>query len=176
MVSEKMVEALNKQLNAELYSAYLYLSMSAYFDSKNLKGFASWMKIQAEEEYAHAMRFYDYISDRGGRVKLFAIDQPPSDWDSPLDAFKAVYDHEVKVTGLIHQLVDLALSEKDYSTYNMLQWFVSEQVEEEASADDIVQKLKMAGNDGPALMMIDKELALRRRPARKEEQQGEQQQ
>lgn len=175
MVSEKMVDALNKQLNAELYSAYLYLSMSAYFDSINLKGFANWMKMQAEEEYLHAMRFYDYISDRGGRVKLFAIEEPPSEWSSPLDAFEAVYNHEVRVTGLIHQLVDLALSEKDYSTYNMLQWFVSEQVEEEASADDIFQKLKMAGNDGPALMMIDKELALRRPPARAGEQQEQSQ-
>lgn len=173
MVSDKMVDALNKQVNAELYSAYLYLSMSAYFDSINLNGFANWMRVQAEEEYGHAMRFYNYISDRGGRVKLFAIDEPPSEWSSPLDAFEAVYNHEVKVTGLINELVDLALSEKDHLTYNMLQWFVSEQVEEESSADDIVQKLRMAGNDSSALLMMDKELSLRRPPPRTGEQQGE---
>lgn len=173
MVSDKMMDALNKQVNAELYSAYLYLSMSAYFESINLNGFANWMRVQAEEEYGHAMRFYNYISDRGGRVKLFAIDEPPSEWSSPLDVFEAVYNHEVKVTSLINELVDLALAEKDHLTYNMLQWFVSEQVEEESSADDIVQKLRMAGNDSSALLMMDKELSLRRPPARAGEQPSE---
>ncbi|HID43577.1 MAG TPA: ferritin [Archaeoglobaceae archaeon] len=161
MLSERVLESLNRQLNAELYSAYLYLSMSAYFESINLKGFANWMRIQAKEELTHAMRFYDYISERGGRIKLMAIEEPPFEWKSPLDAFEAVYNHEVKVTGMINNLVDTAIEEKDHATYNMLQWFVAEQVEEEASADEIVQKLRLVGNEGSGLFMIDQELAKR---------------
>jgi len=161
VLSEKMLDALNRQLNAELYSAYLYLSMAAYFESINLKGFANWMKVQAQEEVAHAMRFYSYTSERGGRIKLMAIEQPPAEWDSALDAFETVYNHEVRVTGLINELVDLALEEKDHATYNMLQWFVSEQVEEESSADEIVQKLRLVGDRGSGLFMIDQELGQR---------------
>ncbi|RLI72176.1 ferritin [Archaeoglobales archaeon] len=162
MIKDTILEALNKQINAELYSAYLYLSMSAYFESINLKGFANWMMVQAKEEVTHAMRIYDYVVERGGRVKLTAIEQPPTEWKSPLDAFEAAYNHEVKVTQMINELVDLALKEKDHATYNMLQWFINEQIEEEASADEIVQKLKLVGNERSALFMVDRELAQRK--------------
>lgn len=161
MIDEKMREALNKQLNAELYSSYLYLSMSAYFQSVNLSGFANWMRVQAQEELAHAMKFYDYVNERGGRVVLPAVDEPPSEWDSPLAVFEHVYEHEQKVTGLINKLVDLAVKARDHATNNFLQWFVSEQVEEEASADEVVQKLKLVGDDPSGLFMIDRELGQR---------------
>ena len=161
MLSERMLKALNKQLNAELYSAYLYLSMAAYFESKNLKGFANWMRVQAQEELTHAMRFFDYINERGGRVYLEAIEKPPIEWKSPLDVFEATYKHEVKVTNMINDLVNMAMEEKDHATYNMLQWFVAEQVEEEASADEIRQQLKLIGDDGRGIMMLDRELKQR---------------
>ncbi len=161
MIDEKMQEALNKQLNAELYSSYLYLSMSAYFHSVNLGGFANWMRVQAQEELAHALKFYDYVNERGGRVVLQPVDEPPSEWDSPLATFEHVYEHEQKVTGLINKLVDLAVEARDHATNNFLQWFVSEQVEEEASADEVVQKLKLVGDDASGLFMIDRELAQR---------------
>ena len=161
MLSQRMLEELNKQVNAELYSAYLYLSMAAYFESINLKGFANWMRVQAQEELTHAMRFFDYINERGGVVKLAAIEQPPTEWKSPLDVFEATYKHEVKVTGMINSLVNLAMKEKDHATYNMLQWFVVEQVEEEASADEIRQQLKLIGKDGRGILMLDRELGQR---------------
>ncbi len=160
-ISERIVDALNKQINAELYSAYLYLSMASYFESKGLKGFANWMRVQWQEELTHAMKIYDYVVERGGRVKLYAIDEPPAEWDSPLAAFEAAYNHEVKVTGMINELVELAMAEKDYATYNMLQWFVAEQVEEEASTSEIVDKLRLIGDDGRGLLMIDRELGAR---------------
>lgn len=161
MISNQIQDAFNKQLSAELYSAYLYLSMSAFFESMNLKGFANWMRTQAQEEMLHAMKFYSFLNDRGGRVVLSAIDGPPVKWDSPLAAFEDAYKHEQKVTGLINNLVDLAMQEKDHSAGAFLQWFVTEQVEEEASADAVVQKLKLAGGQGAALFMIDAELATR---------------
>jgi len=161
MIDEKMQEAINKQLNAELYSSYLYLSMSAYFQSVNLGGFANWMRVQAKEELAHAMKFYDYVNERGGRVILQPVEEPPSEWDSPLAVFEHVYRHEQKVTGLINKLVDLAVKARDHATNNFLQWFVSEQVEEEASADEVVQKLKLVGDAPGGLFMIDRELAQR---------------
>ncbi len=161
MIDEKMQEALNKQLNAEVYSAYLYLSMSAYFQSVNLDGFANWMRVQAQEELAHALKFYDYVNERGGRVILQPVEAPPSEWDSPLAVFENVYEHEQKVTGLINKLVDLAVEARDHATNNFLQWFVSEQVEEEASADEVVQKLKLVGDGPGGLFMIDRELAQR---------------
>jgi ferritin len=161
MISHQIQDAFNDQLNAEVYSAYLYLSMSAYFESINLKGFANWMRTQAQEEMVHAMKFYSFINDRGGRVVLSAIEGPPVKWDSPLGAFEDAYRHEQKVTGLINSLVDLAMQEKDHSAGAFLQWFVTEQVEEEASADAVVQKLKLAGGQGAALFMIDAELATR---------------
>jgi ferritin len=161
MIKVKIQDALNKQLNAELYSSYLYLSMAAYFESVSLKGFANWMRVQAQEELAHAMKFYDYIHERGGRVALTSISAPITQWDSPLAAFEQVYKHEQKVTGLINDLVTLATAETDHATNNFLQWFVAEQVEEESSADEIVQKLRMLSEDRSGLFILDQELGQR---------------
>lgn len=161
MIKEKIQDALNKQINAELYSSYLYLSMSAYFESINLKGFANWMRVQTQEELVHAMKFYDYLIERGGKVLLSSIESPPTEWPSPLAIFENAYQHEQKVTGLINKLVDLAIAEKDHATNNFLQWFVSEQVEEEASADEVVQKIKLMGDARGGIFMLDRELAQR---------------
>lgn len=161
MIKAKIQDALNKQLNAELYSSYLYLSMAAYFESVSLKGFANWMRVQAREELAHAMKFYDYINERGGRVNLTSISAPSAQWDSPLAAFEQVYEHEQKVTGLINDLATLAIAEADHATNNFLQWFVAEQVEEESSADEIVQRLRLLGEDRSGLFMLDQELGQR---------------
>jgi ferritin len=170
MLNEKVEKALNNQLNAELYSSYLYLSMAAYFQSINLSGFANWMDVQAKEEWAHGMKFYDFINERGGRVTLQAIDAPPSEWDSPLAVFEAVFGHEQKVTGLINELVELALEERDHATGIFLQWFVTEQVEEEDSANEIVQKIKLMGDARGALFMLDRELGQRTFTATAEEE------
>ena len=161
MIKAKIQDALNKQLNAELYSSYLYLSMAAYFESVNLKGFANWMLAQTREELVHAMKFYDYTHERAGRVNLTSISAPSAQWDSPLAAFEQVYEHEQKVTGLINDLVTLAVSEADQATNNFLQWFVAEQVEEESSADEIVQKLRLLGEDRSELSMLDQKLGQR---------------
>jgi ferritin len=161
MLSKKMQDALNEHLNAELYSGYLYLSMSASFDSMNLAGFASWMRIQAQEELMHAMKFFDYILERGGRAIMAPVDGPQTEWDSPLAAFSQAYEHETVVSDRINKLVDLAIKQSDHATNNFLQWFVAEQVEEEASADEIVQQLKLVGGDGAGLLMLDRELASR---------------
>ena len=161
MIKERIQDALNEQINAELYSSYLYLSMSAYFESINLKGFASWMRVQTQEELLHAMKFYDYLIERGGKVVLSSIESPPTEWPSPLAIFENAYQHEQKVTGLINELVDLAIAEKDHATNIILQWFVSEQVEEEASADEVVQKIKLMGDARGGIFMLDRELAQR---------------
>ncbi len=161
-MTERMEEALNKQLNAELYSAYMYLSMTAWFEAMNLDGFASWMKAQALEEMEHAMKFYNFINERGGRVKLMPIQGPPTDWDSPVDVFEAAYKHEQYVTSLINDLVDLAIQEKDHATQIFLQWFVTEQVEEEASFSSILEKLRMVGESPGPLFMMDRELGQRK--------------
>ena len=161
MLNTKIQEAFNKQINAELYSSYLYLSMSAYFESISLKGFANWMRVQAQEELLHAMKFFTFVNERGGMVALTSIDGPPVKWESPLHAFEEVARHEAKVTGLINDLVDLAITEKDHVANAFLQWFVTEQVEEEASADEVVQQLKLAGKEGGGLFMIDREMAAR---------------
>jgi ferritin len=161
MLNPKIQEAFNKQINAELYSSYLYLSMSAYFESISLKGFANWMRVQAQEEVLHAMKFYTFVNERGGAVNLTAIDGPPVKWDSPLNAFEEVARHEQKVTGMINNLVDLAITERDHAANAFLQWFVTEQVEEEASADEVIQQLKLTGKEGGGLFMIDRELAAR---------------
>lgn len=161
MIDGKMQEALNRHTNAELYSSYLYLSMSAYFQSLNLTGFAHWMRVQAREELAHALKFYDHIIERGGRVTLQPVEAPPPQWESPLAAFEDAYRHEQKVTGLINQLVDEAVQARDHATNNFLQWFVSEQVEEEAAVDAIVQRLRLVGDAPGGLFMIDRELAQR---------------
>ena len=161
MISKKMENALNGQVNAEMYSAYMYLSMESYFKSLNLNGFANWMRAQTQEEIMHGMKIYDFINERGGRIILKAIDGPPTKWDSPLAVFEATYTHEQKVTGLINDLVDLAIEEKDHATNTFLQWFVNEQVEEEASADEIVQQLKMMENAPGGMFMLDRELGQR---------------
>jgi len=161
MISKKMEKALNEQVNAELFSAYLYLSMEAYFKSLNLEGFANWMRVQTQEEITHAMKIYEFIDERGGRIILKAIDGPDTEWDSPLAVFEAVYKHEQKVTGLINNLVNLAIEEKDHATNTFLQWFVNEQVEEESSADQMVQQLKMMDNAPGGMFMLDRELGQR---------------
>ncbi|MDH7553591.1 MAG: ferritin [Spirochaetota bacterium] len=161
MLSNKMEEALNKQINAELYSAYLYLAMAAYFESTNLSGFAKWMEIQAEEEKQHAMKLYHYIVERGGRVVLDAIQKPQSEWKSPLDVFEAVYTHEQHVTSLIYNLADIARQEKDYATEVMLHWFIKEQVEEEANASSILERIKMVKDSVNGILQYDKILGKR---------------
>jgi ferritin len=158
---EKMLEACNGQLNAEWYSSYLYVSMAAYFESLNLKGFAHWMSVQAKEEWVHGELFYAQIHDRRGRVTLRAIEAPATEWESPREAFEHVLAHEQKVTGLINKLMDQAVGESDHATSNFLQWFVGEQVEEEAAADAILQQLKLIGDNAHALLMLDRELAAR---------------
>jgi len=161
MLKDPIEKELNKQLNAELYSEYLYLSIAAYYEAEGLPGFASWMRAQANEENAHAMRIYDFIIERDGRVTLDSIDSPPMEWSSPTDAFEAAYDHEVEITEMIDDLVAFAREENDNATENMLQWFVAEQVEEEATAQDILDKLEYVGDDGPGLLMVDQELGKR---------------
>ena len=161
MLTDKMKEALNKQINGEIYSAYLYLSMSAYSEYIGLKGVANWFMVQYKEEMEHAMKIYSYINSQGGQVKLMAVDQPPTEFESPLDMFEKTLKHEKSVTKRINDLVNLAIEEKDHATQIFLQWFVTEQVEEEANDSDIISKLKLAGTEGNALLMIDKELATR---------------
>ena len=161
MISKTMEKALNEQINAEMYSAYLYLSMESYFRSLNLSGFANWMRVQMQEETAHAMKIYGYVDARGGRIVLKSIAEPQAEWKSPLAVFEATYKHEQKVTGLINDLVNLAIKEKDHATSAFLQWFVSEQVEEEASADKIVQQMRMIGDAPGGLFMLDRELGQR---------------
>jgi ferritin len=160
MINSRMLEALNSQINAELWSSYLYLSMSADFESKGFEGFAHWFKMQYHEETAHALKFFDYINDRSGTVRLHAIKEIPQTWATPLTAFEEVMSHEVKVTELIHNLMDIAIQEKDYATQNFLRYFIDEQVEEEKNAQTIIDKLKRVG-DGGGLVYIDKELKKR---------------
>ena len=156
-----MEKALNEQINAEMYSSYLYLSMESYFQSIGLAGFASWMRMQAQEEMFHAMKIYDFVYERGGRVILAAIDQPPAEWKSALDVFENVLSHEQKVTGLINDLVNLALDERDHATNIFLQWFVTEQVEEEAGVGSVLDKLKLVGDDTSGLFVLEQELGKR---------------
>jgi ferritin len=161
MIPDKMQKALNGQVNEEIFSAYLYLSMAAYFDDLNLPGFAGWMRVQAQEEMVHAMKFCSHITERGGRVLLAEIKAPQTEWDSPLAAFQDAYKHEQHITGCIHRLVELATAEKDHAAGPLLQWFVSEQVEEEASADTVVQQLRRIGDSPNGLFMLDRQLGAR---------------
>jgi ferritin len=161
MISKKVEQALNGQMNAEFYSAYLYLSMAAYFDSVDLGGFANWMQVQFQEELSHGMKFFNHICERGGKVDLKAIEGPPTEWDSPLGAFQSTLEHEQKVTGLINELVFLARGEKDNATEIFLQWFVNEQVEEEDNASTILGQLKLIKDSPQALFMMDKEMGQR---------------
>lgn len=161
MLSEKMLSALNEQINAELWSAYLYLSMGMQFENSGLAGVANWFKIQFKEEQAHAEIFMNYVNQRGGRVILKPIDAVPTEWATPLDAFKATLEHERKVTALINNLYANAESEHDYATRDRLTWFVSEQVEEEETAQQLIDKFTLIGNDGMGLYMLNQELAAR---------------
>ncbi len=158
MLNPKVGEHFNGQINAELFSSYLYLSMSAWLESQGLKGMAHWMRMQMQEEHMHAMKFVDFVNERAGRVLLTALEGPKTEWSSPLEVFEDTCEHERKVTGLINGLMDLALAEKDHAACSFLQWFVDEQVEEEASAQEIRDKLKLAGDNGAVLYMIDQEL------------------
>jgi len=161
MLSNAVEKAINDQIKNELYSAYLYLSMSAYLESANLPGMARWMRLQSDEEMSHAMKFFDYVYDRGGRVVLQAIDQPPAEFGSPLDVFEKALAHEKKVTGMINQIYDLAVKENDYPSQIELQWFITEQVEEEKTVREIVAKFHMVKDDPSSLLDLDRELGER---------------
>jgi len=158
MLNEKVEQGINDQINAELYSAYLYYSMAAYFEGLSLKGFSHWMRVQALEEMTHVQKFFEYLNDRSGRVVLMPIEAPASEWGSPLQVFEQVYAHEVQVTGLINKLMDLVLGISDHASSSFLQWFVGEQVEEEASADEVLQKLKLVDKTEGGLFLLDQEM------------------
>ena len=162
MISSKMAKAINEQINKELYSAYLYLAMSAQAAEMGMKGFASWFKVQAGEEAGHAMKFFGYVAEQGARVKLAAIEQPPAEFKTAAAMFQETLKHEKFVTQSIHALVDLAIAEKDHATNSFLKWFVDEQVEEEANAQEIVDLLKLAGDAGNALLFLDAKLGGRK--------------
>jgi len=161
MLSKKMEAALNAQINAEMFSSYLYLSMSSWFEDQSLPGFAHWMKNQAQEEMVHGMKIYQYVLDRGGRVKLEAIDAPETEWESAKAVFQAVLDHERKVTGMINDLYGLSEELRDYATRVFLHWFIDEQVEEEATADEWLQKVTRVENSPSGLFQVDREAASR---------------
>jgi ferritin len=161
MITNTMQKAINEQINKELYSSYLYLAMAAYFEDKNLPGFAKWMRVQEGEEREHGMKFYDFLVDRGGRVQLKTIDAPATEWKSSMEVFKEVKEHEAFVTASINALYELALKEKDYPAQVLLQWFISEQVEEEKNAAEIVQTLELIDAKGTAVLMLDHELGHR---------------
>ena len=161
MLNKKVQDAINEQIKNEIYSAYIYLSMSAYLESENLPGFAQWMRIQYQEELSHALKLFDFANERGGRVILQAIPQPQAEWKTPLDLFENVLQHEQHVTALIHNLYEVALQEKDYATQVLLHWFIAEQVEEEKNATEIVEQLKLIDARGSALLMLDHRLGKR---------------
>jgi len=161
MIGQKVEGSLNEQMKKEFYSSYLYLAMAAHFESVNLRGMARWMRVQSQEEYGHGLKIFDYLVERGGKVTLQQIDAPPLKWESPRKVFEDAYQHEQKVTRAISDLVDLSKAENDHATQVFLQWFVNEQVEEEAGASEIVQKFQLIGNEGAALFMLDGELGKR---------------
>ena len=161
MISEKMQNAFCDQINKELFSEYLYLSMKAYFLNLNLNGFATWMDVQVQEEHAHAMGMFDYVIERGGKIELLAIDKPETNWNSPLDVFKAVLKHEEYVTSRINALMDVAEEERDRAATIFLNWYLKEQVEEEANVGGVLAQLELIGDDKTALFALDKELATR---------------
>ncbi len=165
MISEKIQEALNEQVNKEFYSAYLYLAMSAYCDTIGLPGFSNWMRQQYEEESLHVTKLYDYILAQGGKIHLQQIDEPPKEYGTPVEIFEQTLAHEQFVTGCINELMGIAIEERDYATQTFLQWYVSEQVEEESNVNDILAPLRMVGKEGGGLMMIDQQLAKRLPPA-----------
>ena len=164
MITDKMQDALNEQVNKEFYSAYMYLAMSAYCSTIGLPGFAHWMRMQYEEESMHVTKMYDYILDQGGALHLKTIEEPAKEFGTPIDIFQMTLEHEQFVTKSIHQLMDLAVEERDYATQGFLQWYVGEQVEEEANVNDILAPLRMVGEDKGGLMMIDQQLSQRLPP------------
>ena len=161
MINEKLEKAFNDQINKELYSEYLYLSMQAYFERLNLKGFVNWMSVQVQEEHAHALGMFDYLNQRGGNVQLEAIDKPETDWESPLAVFEQVLKHEEYVTSRINALMDVAEETKDRAAMSFLNWYLKEQVEEEDNVGNVLATLKLIGDDKKALLMLDKDLATR---------------
>ena len=161
MINEKLEKAFNDQINKELYSEYLYLSMQAYFERLNLKGFVNWMSVQVQEEHAHALGMFDYLNQRGGNVQLEAIDKPETDWESPLAVFEQVSEHEEYVTSRINALMDVAEETKDRAAMSFLNWYLKEQVEEEDNVGNVLATLKLIGDDKKALLMLDKDLATR---------------
>lgn len=161
MISVKMQKAINDQINFEFYSAYLYLSMSAYFNAKSLTGFGNWMRVQAQEEGIHAIKLYDFLIERDGKVVLQTVKQPPCDWKGPLDVFQQSYTHEQKVTSNFNDITDLAMKERDHTTTTYVQWFINEQIEEEANAKKILDQLKLIKSDVNALLLLDRELGTR---------------
>src|SRR5688572_23424073 len=167
MLSQGLQDAINDQIHHELHSAYVYLSMSAYLEAANFTGFANWMRVQSREEVMHGMKLFDYVNDRNGRVQLKQLDAPPVNFKSVLDVFENALEHEKKVTSMIHSLYALATKENDYATQVALQWFINEQVEEEATATKVCDRLKIAGNDGAALLILDAEMG--NRPAEGDE-------
>ncbi|MEE8451178.1 MAG: ferritin [Thermoguttaceae bacterium] len=164
MLSPKIQDALNSQLNAEFFSSYLYLSMAAHFERSSLPGMATWMRFQAQEELGHALKFLNFINDRNGCVLLAEIEGPRTEWSSSLEAFEEAYAHEQKISGLINDLANLAREERDHATETFLQWFITEQVEEEASVSTVVDQLKLVGDNGVALFMVDGQLGQRVAP------------
>jgi ferritin len=163
VIKDNVRDAINTQMNREFYSSFLYLSMAAYFESMQLKGFSTWMQVQAKEEHAHGMKFFEYLVEQGARIAMAPIEAPPAEWVTPLEAFEHALGHEQKVTARIHDLMELAMSEMDHATAAMLQWFVSEQVEEEANAGEIVFKMKLASAEKGAVLLylLDHELGKR---------------
>lgn len=161
MINEKVQNSMNEQIKKEFFSAYLYLSMAAYFHRIGYDGMAQWMRVQAMEEQVHAMKFFDHINDREGNVQLLALDQPPVEWASPLDAWKAAYKHEQLITGTINDLMKLAHETNDFAAMPLLNWFVDEQIEEESSTAKPVQQLEIIGKDGNGLIMLDREMGTR---------------
>ncbi len=161
MISKKVQQAFNSQLNEELYSSYLYLSMAAHFEAKNLKGFAHWFRIQSQEEYGHALKFFNFILQKGGKVSLTQIATPKTEWNSIAEVFNDTLKHEQKISDLINKLVEVSMEEKDYAAHTFLQWFVTEQVEEEANVEEIIQKIEMIGDNKSGLFLLDNELGSR---------------
>lgn len=161
MISKKLEEAINSQINAEFHSAYLYLSMASYFEGENLPGFANWMRVQFEEEQFHAFKMFNYLAERGGRPILTKIEGPQTDWDGLIDVFESTLEHEQLVTSLINNLADVAQDEKDRAALAFLQWYIEEQVEEESNVEAILSQLKFIGGEGHGVLMLDRELAIR---------------
>lgn len=171
MITDQLAVAINKQVENEFEAAHLYLSMSSWFDSQGLPGCANWMRMQYQEELVHALKFFDYINEAGGHATVPPVAAPQTEWSTPIDAFESAYKHEQKVTALINDLYDLATEEKDHAARVMLQWFITEQVEEEASVSLVVDQLRLIGEDRAALLVLDQQLSTRAAPAQSAESQ-----